>query len=101
MVYICPDGLFFTWTGVVVFLTCLESLAKSAIVNYQNCSPIFSAISCLSCFVFVRNCKIKQADTIAAVVMLKDLEKRGLIKEMDKGVWMRVPLVTHDQSERK
>ncbi|XP_064608502.1 uncharacterized protein LOC135472764 isoform X2 [Liolophura sinensis] len=48
----------------------------------------------------LQNCKIKQTDTIAAVVMLKDLEKRGLIKEMDKGVWMRVPRLTQDQSEQ-
>ncbi|BFZ15111.1 hypothetical protein BsWGS_18149 [Bradybaena similaris] len=35
-------------------------------------------------------CKVKQLDTITAVVMLKDMEKKALIREVEKGVWMRM-----------
>ncbi|CAL1532447.1 unnamed protein product [Lymnaea stagnalis] len=34
--------------------------------------------------------KIKQTDTITSVVMLKDMEKKGLIREVEKGIWLRM-----------
>ncbi|CAG5123808.1 unnamed protein product [Candidula unifasciata] len=37
-----------------------------------------------------KTCKVKQSDTITAVVMLKDMEKKGLIREVEKGVWLRM-----------
>uniref|UniRef100_A0A0B7AVT3 Uncharacterized protein n=1 Tax=Arion vulgaris TaxID=1028688 RepID=A0A0B7AVT3_9EUPU len=37
-----------------------------------------------------KTCKMKQSDTITAVVMLKDLEKKNLIKEVERGIWLRM-----------
>lgn len=37
-----------------------------------------------------RRCMVKQGDTITAVVMLKDMEKKGLVREVEKGVWIRM-----------
>ncbi|XP_035829271.1 uncharacterized protein LOC101849581 isoform X3 [Aplysia californica] len=37
-----------------------------------------------------KSCKMKATDNITAVVMLKDLEKKGLIQEVEKGIWMRM-----------
>ncbi|GFR59868.1 C3 and PZP-like alpha-2-macroglobulin domain-containing protein 8, partial [Elysia marginata] len=37
-----------------------------------------------------RKCTVKQGDTITAVVMLKDMEKKGLVREVEKGVWIRM-----------
>ncbi|KAH9513942.1 hypothetical protein Btru_031804 [Bulinus truncatus] len=34
--------------------------------------------------------KIKQSDTISSVIMLKDLQKKGLIKEVERGIWLRM-----------
>uniref|UniRef100_A0A2C9LHC9 Uncharacterized protein n=1 Tax=Biomphalaria glabrata TaxID=6526 RepID=A0A2C9LHC9_BIOGL len=37
-----------------------------------------------------KTAKVKKNDSITAVVMLKDLEKKGLIKEVEKGIWLRM-----------
>ncbi|RUS78721.1 hypothetical protein EGW08_013508 [Elysia chlorotica] len=37
-----------------------------------------------------RKCMVKQGDTITAVVMLKGMEKKGLVQEVEKGVWIRM-----------
>ncbi|GAB1604551.1 uncharacterized protein LOC115230770 [Argonauta hians] len=47
------------------------------------------------------NCKVKCADTITAVVMLNELQKRGLIKELEKGIWLRLPNSQHSNSDMK
>ncbi|XP_041357320.1 uncharacterized protein LOC121374324 isoform X2 [Gigantopelta aegis] len=33
---------------------------------------------------------VKQSDSIQGIVMLKELERRGLIQEIEKGLWIRV-----------
>lgn len=38
----------------------------------------------------LKQSKIKQSDMIPAVVMLKDLQKKGLMKEVEEGHWMRI-----------
>lgn len=47
------------------------------------------------------NCKVKQSDMITAVVWLNDLQKRGLIKEVDKGMWMRIPVSQQNNPDVK
>lgn len=37
-----------------------------------------------------RYCKIKQSDTMAALVFLSDMQKKNLIKEVEGGYWMRL-----------
>ena len=34
---------------------------------------------------------IKLHDMMTAIVFLRDLQKRGLITEVTKGIWMRAP----------
>ncbi|XP_050414992.2 uncharacterized protein LOC126829267 [Patella vulgata] len=36
-------------------------------------------------------CNIRQGDVISAAVVLKDLQKRGLIREITAGEWVRIP----------
>nr|KAG5690213.1 hypothetical protein BaRGS_019009 [Batillaria attramentaria] len=33
---------------------------------------------------------VKQSDNITAIVMLKDLQKKGLVKEVEHGIWIRM-----------
>ena len=40
---------------------------------------------------FCRICNIGLHDMMTAVVILKEFEKRGLITEVVKGVWIRSP----------
>lgn len=35
---------------------------------------------------------------LAAVVMLNEMQKRGLVKEVDKGMWMRIPINEQNNS---
>lgn len=39
---------------------------------------------------YFRYCKIKQSDTMAALVFLSDMQKKNLIKEVEGGYWMRL-----------
>lgn len=47
------------------------------------------------------NSRVKQSDMITAVVMLNDLQNRGLIKEVDKGMWMRIPVSQQNNPDVK
>ncbi|XP_052829688.1 uncharacterized protein LOC106882433 isoform X2 [Octopus bimaculoides] len=49
----------------------------------------------------LENSKVKHADMFTAVVMLNEMQKRGLIKEVDKGMWMRIPISQQNSSNMK
>lgn len=47
----------------------------------------------------LKMCKVKQFDVAAAVVMLNDLQTKGLIKEVEQGFWMRIQSGGDDTKE--
>ncbi|XP_046369362.1 uncharacterized protein LOC124144153 isoform X3 [Haliotis rufescens] len=55
-------------------LSCLEDA-------YPNPVPVAELL---------QKCKIKSTDCIAAVVMLNEMQRKGLIQEVEKDIWMRV-----------
>ncbi|KAK3100647.1 hypothetical protein FSP39_023031 [Pinctada imbricata] len=38
----------------------------------------------------MRHCKVKPSDAMTALVFLADLQKRGLVKEVEEGFWLRI-----------
>jgi len=45
--------------------------------------------------VSTRRSLVSFADMLEAVVFLKDLQSRGLVLEVSRGVWLRAPALSH------
>ena len=48
-----------------------------------------------------RNAGFKQKDMVPVAVMLRDLVKRGLIQEVEKGKWMRTQVTPPTPTDAK
>lgn len=72
----------------------LEELVGNLKSKYENQSCNCYHPYSLAC----RLCKIKLHDMMTAVVMLRDLQTRGLITEVSKGIWMRSPGAAQDKN---
>jgi len=51
-------------------------------------------------FVYDRRSSVSLSDMLEAVIFLKDLELRGLVVELSRGVWLRAPVTNWKQSPK-